>query len=235
MAGYLVWALYATYARDQFKKEEFNSICKKIECYSDEPYKFNKYIYDNLQYRKHTNFGHAKLIFRGMSFFQITSFFKLEYLPEHYRYALIVIGLLSTLLYLSLYFLDVRSEMLKAALQFSQERKWLYKARNMDTHCCQSMKKAVSSPHEGADCHASPDCLIDYNCKFDEYGIVIHDGGSSVLTIEFCPWCGSKLPESRRDEWFEELERIGITDPQDKTIPAKYLSNEWYESDSTEK
>src|SRR5690348_8367701 len=44
LVGYLVWALYATFARDKFKKETFNSICEKIEYYSDEPYKFNKYI-----------------------------------------------------------------------------------------------------------------------------------------------------------------------------------------------
>jgi hypothetical protein len=26
------------------------------------------------------------------------------------------------------------------------------------------------------------------------YGIIVHDGGSSVIEIAFCPWCGSKLP-----------------------------------------
>jgi hypothetical protein len=25
------------------------------------------------------------------------------------------------------------------------------------------------------------------------YGLLIHDGGSSVIEISFCPWCGSKL------------------------------------------
>ena len=27
------------------------------------------------------------------------------------------------------------------------------------------------------------------------YGLIVHDGGSSVIRIDFCPWCGSKLPE----------------------------------------
>jgi hypothetical protein len=27
------------------------------------------------------------------------------------------------------------------------------------------------------------------------YGLIVHDGGSSVVEIGFCPWCGSKLPE----------------------------------------
>lgn len=101
----------------------------------------------------------------------------------------------------------------------------------MNKHCCTRMKEAVTSTcGDHVDRHECPDCLIEYNCKFDEYGIIIHDGGSSVMPIVFCPWCGSKLPESRRDEWFEELEKIGITDPQDQMLPAKYLTDEWYRS-----
>ena len=44
-----------------------------------------------------------------------------------------------------------------------------------------------------------PDNLIDYSAKFDEYGIIVHDGGQSHVQIQFCPWCGSRLPESKRD------------------------------------
>lgn len=101
----------------------------------------------------------------------------------------------------------------------------------MNTHCCTRMEEAVTSAcGNHADRHECPDCLIDYNCKFDEYGIIIHDGGSSVLTIDFCPWCGSKLPKSRRDEWFDELEKIGITDPQVQTVPTKHLTDDRYRS-----
>lgn len=39
--------------------------------------------------------------------------------------------------------------------------------------------------------------------RFDEYGIKIWDGGSSFIQIEFCPWCGERLPESKRDQWFD--------------------------------
>jgi ribosomal protein S27AE len=38
-----------------------------------------------------------------------------------------------------------------------------------------------------------PDCLIHYGEKTGEYGIIIHDGGTSFLTIQFCPWCGKEL------------------------------------------
>src|SRR5688572_13621245 len=27
-------------------------------------------------------------------------------------------------------------------------------------------------------------------------GIIVHDGGGSVIEIRFCPWCGSRLPSA---------------------------------------
>jgi hypothetical protein len=53
-----------------------------------------------------------------------------------------------------------------------------------------------------------PDCLIEYSARFNEYGIIIHDGGSSVCRIKFCPWCGSPLPESLRDRPLAEEQRL---------------------------
>ena len=36
------------------------------------------------------------------------------------------------------------------------------------------------------------DQIIDrFNSK--EFGIPIHDGGSSHIKISFCPWCGTEL------------------------------------------
>jgi hypothetical protein len=26
---------------------------------------------------------------------------------------------------------------------------------------------------------------------------MVHDGGSSVIVISYCPWCGIKLPEQQ--------------------------------------
>lgn len=73
-----------------------------------------------------------------------------------------------------------------------------------------------------------PDCIIHYTEKFDEYGIIIHDGGQSVITIQFCPFCGAKLPDSKRELWFSELEKIGITDSDDPRIPSRYFTKEWF-------
>ncbi len=63
--------------------------------------------------------------------------------------------------------------------------------------------------------------------KFREYGIKIIDGGSSYLEINFCPWCGSRLPDSLRDEWFDRLERLNI-DPAVNKIPEDFLNDFWY-------
>jgi len=38
-----------------------------------------------------------------------------------------------------------------------------------------------------------PDALI--NVGRGGYGLIVHDGGSSVIEIRFCPWCGSQLSE----------------------------------------
>jgi len=43
------------------------------------------------------------------------------------------------------------------------------------------------------DRHDCPDALIHYSPELGEYGLYIHDGGSSIATIEFCPWCGADL------------------------------------------
>jgi hypothetical protein len=38
-----------------------------------------------------------------------------------------------------------------------------------------------------------PDKLIIFDEKERDYGLIIHDGGYSSISISFCPWCGSKL------------------------------------------
>ncbi len=67
-------------------------------------------------------------------------------------------------------------------------------------HCCEMMSAQIAHRCEQhADIFDCPDVLIVYRSKFDEYGIIIHDGGSSSITIHYCPWCGTTLPDSKRD------------------------------------
>ncbi|HBR84464.1 MAG TPA: hypothetical protein DD861_09765 [Erythrobacter sp.] len=54
----------------------------------------------------------------------------------------------------------------------------------------ENIEKTCSEHRDRSDC---PDCLIEFNPEFERYGILIHDGGSSMVAIEFCPWCGTDL------------------------------------------
>jgi hypothetical protein len=97
-------------------------------------------------------------------------------------------------------------------------------------HCCDHMQREVQRQCEQhPDRFDCPDCLVHYSAKFREYGLIIHDGGDSSSTIVFCPWCGAKLPESYRDRWFGELERLGI-DPGLGAVPVAYQSSAWWET-----
>ena len=60
--------------------------------------------------------------------------------------------------------------------------------------CCESMLKQViwkCADHSSlADC---PDALVGRFGKTEDYGLFIHDGGSSYVAIAYCPWCGARL------------------------------------------
>lgn len=78
-----------------------------------------------------------------------------------------------------------------------------------------------------------PDNLVFYSARFREYGLIIHDGGSAIIRIGYCPWCGSELPASARDLWFDELERRGI-DPDSDDLPAEFADGRWLDTVDTE-
>ena len=96
-------------------------------------------------------------------------------------------------------------------------------------HCCGVMQHQVDYKcDQHSDPFDCPDNLIYYSDKYDEYGIIVHDGGPSFSTISFCPWCGFRLPESKRKRWFQELEALGFDNPSEQNIPLKYTSGDWF-------
>ncbi|WP_129691481.1 DUF6980 family protein [Gottfriedia acidiceleris] len=96
-------------------------------------------------------------------------------------------------------------------------------------HCCELMTYNVNyvcKQHEDPfDC---PDNLVFYLAKFDQYGIIIHDGRSSFIEIMYCPWCGTKLPMSKRELWLDTLEKLGYDEPFEQDIPEEFESDKWY-------
>ena len=60
--------------------------------------------------------------------------------------------------------------------------------------CCQSMQAALEMNCEGHDDpFECPDSLIAYNEAFNQFGLIVHDGGRDVIGIRHCPWCGAAL------------------------------------------
>jgi hypothetical protein len=70
-----------------------------------------------------------------------------------------------------------------------------------------------------------PDALVNYADKFDAYGLIIHDGGRSVIGINFCPWCGKKLRDLS-EEYFDEVDRLGLEPSLE--LPSEFNSGEWW-------
>ena len=64
----------------------------------------------------------------------------------------------------------------------------------MGDMCCEAMRYFSSNHcpvhHSPFEC---PDWLVLFDETSNDYGIIVHDGGQSVVTIQYCPWCGSLL------------------------------------------
>lgn len=68
---------------------------------------------------------------------------------------------------------------------------------------------------------------ITYVPKFREYGIDVEDS-SAFQVIDFCPWCGAKLPDSLRDRFFDLIEGMGADDPLDSDLPIDFRRDAWW-------
>ncbi len=86
--------------------------------------------------------------------------------------------------------------------------------------CCEMMEYFLNNNESNK--------IIQYSDRFDEYGIVVHDGGNSSIIINYCPWCGKELPKSKRDKWFDALEKLGFINPLEEDIPIEFKSNLWW-------
>ena len=69
---------------------------------------------------------------------------------------------------------------------------------------------------------------ILYIPKFRKFGIPVLDGGTSYIAIQFCPWCGHRLPIELSEEWFQILDTIGIEYYDAKSIPEEMNTDTWW-------
>jgi hypothetical protein len=70
---------------------------------------------------------------------------------------------------------------------------------DMATICCDRMKYDLSQT-----CNMHPnryDCPDMLVAKLKgRYGLIVHDGGHSVIIINFCPWCGTRLTSKSKSK-----------------------------------
>lgn len=87
---------------------------------------------------------------------------------------------------------------------------------NKYSYCCNNMEMLISED------------VVIYNEVFDEYCFPLCEDRVSVVILEYCPWCGKKLPKSKREEWFVQLEALGYENPlYCEDIPKAFKSGEW--------
>lgn len=95
-----------------------------------------------------------------------------------------------------------------------------------NVHCCEDMNQAL------ADGRAA----IRYSPKVREYSLPELGPESLVIhLIQFCPWCGDRLPTPLRRELFNEVHRLlgieaNISDFHDRNpdIPQEFFTDEWW-------
>lgn len=87
---------------------------------------------------------------------------------------------------------------------------------------------------------------ICYLPEFREYGIwtqsavfqwfkkqkkgFIPEPSGGFQQMIFCPWCGLRLPDSLRDAWFDQLEKLWFDDPINQKIPKEFKSDLWWKN-----
>ena len=95
-------------------------------------------------------------------------------------------------------------------------------------HCCAEMTAQVNlqSPMAESPLLGTTDKRIYWSVLFDEYGLICQPA-AEILLISHCPFCGGKLPKSRRDEWMRKLEATGWRTWGDE-IPDQFFSVKWW-------
>lgn len=89
-------------------------------------------------------------------------------------------------------------------------------------NCCKTLRTALDDA----------DSPLVYWPKFREVVIPTLDGGTSGTLVSFCPFCGSPLPSSKRDEWFDRLWELDL-EPDGPDVPSEMRSDEWWRQSPT--
>ncbi len=100
-----------------------------------------------------------------------------------------------------------------------------------DNHCCLDMAYAISYPVETL--HQGRNRVLDWEACLDEYLIPISYDGYKATIINYCPFCGSRLPKSKKDLWYKTLYDMGYDDPGEQSLPEEFYSDKWWRKQNT--
>ncbi len=76
-------------------------------------------------------------------------------------------------------------------------------------YCCDDMKDNCTFKCDTcSDKFECPDTLINHR-KDGTFGIIVHDGGMSSISIAFCPWCGKNLQREQNDNLPDPTGQVG--------------------------
>lgn len=101
-------------------------------------------------------------------------------------------------------------------------------------HCCGAMNKYLD-PETNDNCE-----LLSYEPDTRSYYFTLHEDGKIsfvILSLLYCPWCGTKLPEDLGEKMEEILEKeYGITEKDcnaqgwddEKDLPKEFQTDEWW-------
>jgi hypothetical protein len=97
--------------------------------------------------------------------------------------------------------------------------------------CCGWLKHRVT-----LDSTLRHDAFIIYSPDIRAYGFKSIDGEDDSCAITYCPFCGTKFPESLGTEWFytiyDELGPEYLPDddgnPPKKELPHEFHTDEWW-------
>ena len=85
-----------------------------------------------------------------------------------------------------------------------------------------AISRPALTPQQG------PNRILDWCPAWNEYRIPVPYDGYSSTELRYCPWCGTQLPPTKRDEWYRVLREMGFSDPGEDSIPDEFESDQWW-------
>jgi hypothetical protein len=112
----------------------------------------------------------------------------------------------------------VEEERIMKVLENCEERA----KANHNFNCCKLLNKFLENPH----------VPLKYKPIMREYDLLFSIAASRQ-GIRYCPWCGTKLPEDLRDEFYDILENEYKMDAsgdleENPNIPEEFKTDEWW-------